>query len=463
MYRVTFGSRTLLNSVGAVRHGITLRYLSKNANRKVGGTILTSNATPESTTVSFLTDDCSGAKPFTVCFNNIFLRDASRSSDSVDADTGQKLFTTGQLASEPRHFTPEKVDITENGQALSITWRDGDHYDYPLEFLYRYKGSTYVSRSLRNQSSKHKPVIWDATLFNKHLDSFRYKYNEYMTDDKVLYQTLIKLQKFGIVMITDLPELSADLDPLQDLCHRVGPLRKTIYGEVFEVDNTKPNHSNITFSNKRLPFHQDLTYLENVPGFQILQCARNETAGGENIYVDAFNATRHIRETDTEAYEALQIVPVNYSYKKDDKRYYQSKPIIEQFDSNEHNVEISNYEYLIKQINYSPPYQAPFTYGIYNKAPQKEVSTTPGKTIERFTFKDFVRGLEMFEDSINNPANQLMMKIPKNCAVIFNNRRILHARNEIFSSEASRRIFRGCFFSNDHFRSRLKYLEERFD
>lgn len=441
------------------------RYFTQLRKEMLDGTILNSSFNKESTTVTFMANDpkCKATdKPYTVCFNNIFLRDSSRSPATVDTKTGQKLVTTGQLALDPIHTTPEKVKITPDGKYLSVKWKDGDRYNYPFDFLYKYKGSTFVSRSLRNRHTGHRPLIWDAMTFNDNLKTFALDYNEFLHDDTSFYQSLINLQKIGMVMVKNLPKRNKEVDPLRVLCNRIGPIRSTIYGDIFEVDSLKPNDSNITFTNKRLPFHQDLTYLENIPGFQLLHSVKNATSGGENIYVDAFHSTRFVRETDTEAYEALNIVPINYEYKNDDKRYYQSKPLIEQHDSNEHNVEIGNYEFLIKNINYSPPYQAPMSYGIYNKAPHKEVSTTPGKIIERFMFSDFIRGLKLFEQSINDPANQIMISIPEDTCIIFNNRRILHARNEVIPKPNAQRLVRGCFVSNDHFMSRLSYLEEKF-
>ena len=430
------------------------------------GTILNSSFNKESTTVTFMTNEPNSpnpAKPYTVCFNNIFLRDSSKSPNSVDVNTGQKLFTTSQISIDPLHTTPESVEITPDRKSLTIKWKDGDRYAYPLEFLYRYKGSTFLTRSLRNRHTKHRPIIWDSLIFNNNnLNTLSMDYYDFLNDDKLFYDALVNLQKFGMLMIKNLPKVGNHSDPLRVLCNRIGPIRSTPYGEIFEVDSLKPNDSNITFSNKRLPFHQDLTYLENIPGFQLLHVVKNDTDGGENLFVDGFHAARFIRETDTEAYEALNVVPINYQYKKDDKRYYQSKPLIEQYDSNEHNVEIGNYEYLIKNINYSPPYQAPLTYGIYSKAPNRDVSTTPGKIIERFMFKDFIRGLELFEQSINDPVNQIMISIPEDTCLIFNNRRILHARNQIIPKPNTQRLFRGCFVSNDHFMSKLHYFEEKF-
>lgn len=436
-------------------------YSNTGVNKILSGTILSTSYNNESTTITFLTADMTKDKPFTVSFNNLFLRDSSMSKRSVDEVSGQKLFTLGQLLKDQNHTTPEFMEITPDGKFVSIKWKDGDHYNYPLEFFYKYKGSTFVTRSLRNQSSRHRPALWDSRKIHDVKQDTNFNFNNYLNDDSCLYESLASLQKYGLIQINNIPK--GDMNAVKHIVERIGPIRKTIYGEIFEINNSKPSNSNIAYSDKQLPLHMDLQYLENVPGFQLLHSVKNELEGGENTFVDAFNSTRAIRELDSEAYEALNLVPINYHYKKGGHRYYQSRPLIEQFDSNEHNVEIGNYEYLIKHVNWSPMFQAPLTYGIYNKT-ERETTTTPGKLIERITFRDFVRGIEMFEDSINNPDNQYTLKLPENSCVIFNNRRILHSRGEIKPTQdkSLQRIFRGCYLDTDHFRGKLKYLEEQY-
>lgn len=170
------------------------RYFNKFHKKPLEGVILNSSFNKDSTTVSFIAHEnnrSSTDKPYTVCFNNIFLRDSSRSSNSVDVRSGQKLFTTGELATDSIHTTPELVKITPDGKFLTIKWKDGDLYDYPLEFLYKYKGSTFVTRSLRNRHTSHRPTLWDTLIFNDHLKTFAMDYDEFLHDDKRFYDALI--------------------------------------------------------------------------------------------------------------------------------------------------------------------------------------------------------------------------------------------------------------------------------
>ncbi|CCE94200.1 Aim17p TDEL_0H03410 [Torulaspora delbrueckii] len=422
------------------------------------GKILKTHFTDESTTITFITKDSPGHEPFTVTFNNLFLRDSSRSEKSVDPKSGQKLFTTGHLVSDPDSTVPKQVEISPDSQSVAINWKDGDHYRYSLDFIYKFKGSTFVTDALRNTVSKHKPVLWDKKTLKGHMeDLVSVNYDGFMKNEEQLYKALTTLQKYGLALINNVPK--GNEDAVKDICERVGPIRNTIYGETFDVKSNITTTSNIAYSNLALPLHMDLLYMENVPGFQLLHSINNspDEAGGVNIFVDAFHAARHVREQDAEGYEAMQHVPVNYQYSKDGHCYYQSRPMIEQYDSNESNTLMGNYEYLIKRVYYSPPFQAPFTVGIYEKAP--ETNTSKGKVTERFLFRDFAHGIGLFDQFINKAENQFKIKLPENTCVIFNNTRILHARTAFKSSD---RWLKGCYLDRDSFKSRLKYLEQKY-
>ncbi|CAG61568.1 uncharacterized protein GVI51_K08701 [Nakaseomyces glabratus] len=480
---------------------------------QASGKILDASFTDESTTVTFLhesmvqpndsvptsldatPDTQDKIRPFTVCFNNIFLRDASKSPKTVDPVSGQRLVTTAELLDEHngrRATVPRSVNISEDGKRLVVDWSDGDSYAYDLDFFFKYKGSSFLTKSIRNQMSKHKRVFWNRDLLNSKIDKNRdgsfFSFDQVMNDDKLLYRTLVNLQQFGITFISGMPTIRDETDAndaniymVRNLCERIGPLRKTFYGEVFDITNQNlkdydqdlppPHDYNIPFENIASPLHMDLQFLENVPGFKILHALKNESENDTNIFVDSLYAARNIRETDNEAYEALQHVPINYTFKNKNKRYYQSKPLVEEYESNEHNTLIGNYEYLVKCVNYSPPFQAPFTYGIYNKltnVPKIEgiedpLTTSPGKVTERLVFRDFLRGLQQFEKMVYDHENQLRINLPENTAVIYNNRRILHTRTNHNTRQSDLVWFKSCYFDLDTFKSKLKFLEEAFE
>lgn len=422
------------------------------------GKIIKASSNNKFTTITLVSDDLPDRKPYTVAFNNLFLRDSSRSPKSVDPTTGQKLMTTGQLSRNPLSTTPSNVRVTPEGKFISIEWEDGDSYDYPLEFVYKYKGSSFVTESMRITSPSSKTTFWDKRILDNHMDEvIGTDYQAYMSDDNHLHQLLKTLSKFGIAFINGVPQGAHNA--IKDIAKRIGPIRNTFYGETFDLKGARNETPNIGYSNLTLPLHMDLLYLDNVPGYQLLHTISNpkEGSGGVSKFVDGFKAVSEVRQLDTASYQALQEVPINYHYSMGDKRYYNSKPVVEHHEVKQGATLGNSYDDLIKAVNYSPPFQAPFTFGIYAKSPESD--TWKSKVAERHMFNNFTNGLEIFEDRINDEGNQFEIKLPPNSCVIFNNRRILHARSA-YSNDS--RWIKGCYMDKDTIISRLNYLNEQF-
>ena len=243
----------------------------------------------ESTTITYIAKE--GKDPITVSFSNLFLRDSSGSSGSVDPSSGQKLFTTGQLLENPVATLPERVSIAENGQGIHIAWGDGDSHLYPLEFLKRYSGQTAEPQTL-----PHGPILWDQDGFKQNIGQMlSLTFDSYMDSrhNDSLYKTLVNMRKFGISFITDLPKFNASSESLvKKIAERIGPITRTFYGETFDVIN-RTGAENIAYTNKALPLHQDLLYLDCTPGWQLLHSIKNSGDDGDagmSYFVDGFHA-----------------------------------------------------------------------------------------------------------------------------------------------------------------------------
>lgn len=424
-----------------------------------GGRIIKALSNNKYTTITLVGDDFPGSKPYTVAFSNLFLRDSSRSSKSVDPITDRKLITTGQLSRNPLATSPVNVRVAPGGKFVSISWEDGDSYDYPLGFLYKYEGSSSLEHeSMKIRSSYPKTVLWDKYILNENMNEIMgTDYGAYMNDDKRLYQLLKTLSNFGMVFIKDIPE--GDNGAINRIAKRIGPIRNTLCGEVFDMKGGGSKFPNIGYSNLALPLHTDLPYLDNIPGYQLLHTISNpkEGSGGVSKFVDGFKAAREVRELDTLSYKALQEVPINYYYGTDNKRYYHSRPLIEHDETHKGDTLEDYYNGSVKAINYSPPFQAPFTYGIYAKS--AECDTWKSKIAEGHIFNHFANGLEIFEDCINDESNQFEIKLPPNSCVILDNRRVLRARSAYASNN---RWIKSCYMDKDTIISRLNYLNEKF-
>jgi len=182
------------------------------------------------------------------------------------------------------------------------------------------------------------------------------------------------------------------------------------------------------------------SYLHNPPHYQFLHCVRNRAVkGGESYFSDAFYAASVLRKSHPDAFNILASTPVPFQYINDGRHLYLSHPIIE-LDSH------SN----ISHINYAPPFQAPL------------LPSTP---------VEFYSALKLFADVVNDPAVLFQCLLKEGDAVIFNNRRVLHARrafsNVIEEQEVPgvnvNRWMKGCYIEEDVMLDRGRILRTRLE
>ncbi|CDR47025.1 CYFA0S27e00892g1_1 [Cyberlindnera fabianii] len=368
-----------------------------------------------------------------VSFHNGFLRDSSQSLKSWDPTTGQKLFTTGEIAD----VVPLEIDIPDS-ETISIQWSDGDFATYSRSFLEHHASP---SNRTKGRNYDHNITIWDNSTRNlpeKFPSLLKHDYNSYMTSSETLSKVVRELNEFGLSIITNIPTKSDELhdtDPeVEKIGLRIGYIRPTFYGLLFDV-KSKPKATNIAYTSKFLPLHQDLCYYESPPGLQLLHCIKNRATGGENVFADGFSGARYVKNVDPRAYSALLKIPFNFHYNREGHHYFHQRCLV-----------VENPDGSFKEINYSPPFQAPFDKGIMPNETQFE------------EFDDFLRGVNLFEEFVNSPDNKVKFKTQEGDCVIFDNRRVLHARDE-FDPNSGERWLKGCYLDKDAFQSKLRAVE----
>ncbi|OBA20166.1 Clavaminate synthase-like protein [Metschnikowia bicuspidata var. bicuspidata NRRL YB-4993] len=387
-----------------------------------------------------------------VTFSTIFLRDACESPESVDVSTRQKSFTTAQVAKNLKVHGEPSIVRKNNQDHLIVQWKHDDGSTQKSSFseqvLKKYKD--FPSRMAGKFFMEDK-IYWSEKELVKDMKLLNLDYHAFLEGGSTFSKALKALNKHGICFVNkmddplqnpktqDLCEANLALWPVAKVAKNFGYIKPTFYGTLFDVKNDK-NAKNIANTNKFLPLHMDLCYYESPPGLQLLHFIKNSTLGGENVFADSFLAVSKIRKEDSEAYEALKKVPITFHYKNNNEYYYYLRPLIVE---DPHLVDNKSGQPLVKEVNYSPPFQGPF-----------EVNIT--STEDPKLFDDFIRGMIMFEDAINDRANQYIVKTPENSCVIFDNRRVLHSRLEFSDCNGGDRWLMGCYVDGDSFRSRLR-------
>lgn len=391
-----------------------------------------------------------------ISFDNTFLRDSCTSPDSVDISTRQKSFTTASISQGVLIAEEPYVSEKDGEKTLFVKWQQNNSSllsAYSESFLDK---SLTLKGRFQGKFFPEEKVYWKNKDLTSNLDSLKVDYNAYLAEDEAFKKVVNNLNKYGICFIENVEDPLNDpaldsikpeneyLWPVAKLATRFGYIKPTFYGVLFDVKNEK-NAKNIANTNVFLPLHMDLLYYESPPGLQLLHFIQNTTLGGENIFADSFAAAHEIRDTDPAAYKALKKVPITYHYNNNNEYYYYLRPLIVE------DPYVKNFttgEPQIKEINYSPPFQGPFEFHVT-------------KSEDHQLWQDFLRGMRLFEDFINDANNAYEVKLPEGSCVVFDNRRVLHSRNQFSDSNGGDRWLMGTYVDGDSYRSKLRKLNQR--
>lgn len=364
----------------------------------------------------------------------IQLRDACQCPRCVDPQTKQRSFRTGDI---PEDITPRQIqwvqDSSSDGQeVLEISWNK----DIP-----GYDDNTHVTRLTADEITHpaayfhHKTVgtgkhqmFWDRKAMEK--DQAWISYNDWMTSDDMFRDALNKLSLCGLLFVNNIPD---SREILSSIATRMGPLRNTFYGSTWDVRND-PKAKNVAYTNLNLGFHMDLLYVHNPPGFQLLHCLKNSCKGGESLFVDAFGAARDL---DRRSWDTLSSHKVPYHYDHEENYYRTTRPVLEVPDNTN-----SPHDRILTHVNYSPPFQGPYHI---NQAESSNWS-------ERM--KEYLSAIREFEKRIEDPELIFELKLEPGQCVIFENRRVLHARRA-FDTSSGERWLAGTYVDEDAVHSKM--------
>ncbi|KAI9746134.1 MAG: hypothetical protein M1818_000815 [Claussenomyces sp. TS43310] len=375
--------------------------------------------------------------------NPLWLRDSCSCPRCVDPSTSQKLFQTSDIPLDISVATEKASKDT-----YEVTWKndvvgfDGQHVStYSRDFLDAYSKPHWIS-GIDGFGRPDKGRI-ERELWNKDEISERIKfidYNEYLSSEEALHDALIQLTWSGLVFIRGIPDKS---DAVEAIGGRIGHLRDTFYGRTWDVKSV-PQAKNVAYTSQFLGFHMDLLYKSDPPGLQLLHCLRNSCEGGASMFSDSFLAADELRKEDFQAWFLLTRFNVQYHYHNDGEHYRHSRPVIELSGKNSKRPAF---------VNWSPPFQAPSDVGI--SPHDQDVG------MKRPLFASYARAAKKFAAHIENPANIFEHRLQEGECVIFNNRRVLHARRA-FESTSGQRWLKGAYLDTDVFLSRYRVLQEKW-
>lgn len=143
---------------------------------------------------------------------------------------------------------------------LSITWSDGHKSFYTPSFLARYASPAALSSF--HKDIAQTPWALNDTASGKMPDLFL-PYASISTDAGLM-RAITQLAQYGLLFVQGVPNEETDnaTCELRTLGERFGELRRTFYGETWDVVNLKDS-KNIAYTNLDLGMHMDLLCVQS--------------------------------------------------------------------------------------------------------------------------------------------------------------------------------------------------------
>src|ERR1700722_7649531 len=395
-------------------------------------------------------------------FPYVWLRDSCQSADSVHPSTSQKLHRTSDV---PLDIKPTVGGVKSSDDGIQIEWTTGHKSFYTFAFLERHASIQNLSKFHRDVS--HEP--WDASSISK-VDELFLPYAS-LQQPSGLLAAVTQIAKYGILFVSGVPnrETSNETCELRSLAEHFGEIRHTFYGQVWDVKNVR-NSRNIAYTNLDLGLHMDLLYdqsfdsfcsaivntlvvlyryFQHPPRYQVLHCLRNRVVGGTSIFVDALRAACMLRSTHPTDFEVLATTPVAFHYINDGHHLHYEHPTIELADVTPlaQTTAADANKRPVAHINYSPPFQPPLL-----------LADTP---------PEFYPALARFAALLDDPSSTYNYTLQEGDAVLFDNRRVLHARTAFEDIESDKnegetnRWLKGCYLEADALLDRGRVLETK--
>jgi trimethyllysine dioxygenase len=347
-------------------------------------------------------------------FSPLWLRDHCHSKESLHPETLQRQVDTFAI---PLDITPAKVEISDEGKTLRIIWKhDGSSSVLPAAFLWN-----IAQENGRDRAAQRR--LWDRAVIGDDFPTVSHA--EIMSGDEGLLRWLSMVEEYGFALASGVPP---SIEATKELVTRIGYVRETIFGGMWDF-TANLAFKDTAYTSAAIGPHTDGTYSIDSPGYQLFHCLKFDGSGGESTLVDGFKVADQIRRSDPMAFEVLSTVKVPAQYLGDGVHLRAEHAVI----GLDHNNDFA-------QIAYNNYDRAPF------RLPTPRMNA-------------FYRALKLFNHLINDPANEITMRLAPGTALLFDNWRTLHGRRVY---QGFRRLC-GAYLNKEDFESKLRVLRARKD
>nr|XP_039274267.1 probable gamma-butyrobetaine dioxygenase [Styela clava] len=214
-----------------------------------------------------------------------------------------------------------------------------------------------------------------------------------------------------------------------------GYIRSTLYEKFFDV-KYEPDPYNSAYTSLGLPYHQDLPYYEAMPGVQLLHALEFDDSikGGESQLVDLFHVADILKKESPENFEVLCTVPGTFQTKD------LNRPNPAWYEHTRTHIEVDYFGNTVA-IYWNPGVEGALRVRFEDE--------------ERY-FKAYVHFLRI----LRRKELEFCFRMKPGDLIIFNNRRMAHARKEYNTKEGKRHL-QGCYINLDDMKSTYMVLAHK--
>jgi gamma-butyrobetaine dioxygenase len=349
-------------------------------------------------------------------YHAIWLRDNASDTANLNPETREQWRDVSAL---PESVSVASAEIDASG-ALCVRWAPEDLVSrFHPGWLYAHDYSTPCP----DATTEVTPATWDGrslpeppTFAGAHV----------LDDDDVLEAWLEAIATNGIARLSDVP---AEPGMVARVAERLGPVRESNFGRIFDV-KVKTGPGSNAYTAVALTPHTDLPTREYQPGLQFLHCLQASCRGGRAIMIDGFALAERLKAREPGAYRALTEIPWPMNNRAPDSDYRWRSPVIR-----------LDHDGAIQELRVAPFLRAPL------EAPFDQV-------------EEAYRALRIFFEAVADPDLRMSFDYRPGDLVAMDNRRVLHGR-EAYDPGVGERWLQGCYGEREELYSRLRILARR--
>ena len=342
-----------------------------------------------------------------ITLHTLALRDLCPCPDCRHAVSGQRLFESARVLPQTR---ASAVAVSGEGSLL-LEWEDGHRSVY---------SPTYLLGISAPRPAAPPQILWGA---DRGTSLSWHAWDRVATDGSALSAWLREAAVFGFALLHGLPHVP---DAVAEVVQTFGAVRETNYGRVFDV-RVSVDATNLADTALPLSPHTDNPYRRPTPTLQLLHCLSSEVEGGETVLVDGFSAVERLGRDAPDRLAVLARTPIRYAY-CDGQAELASDFSVVSLDGD----------------------GSPTALHLNNRSKGAPVG-------EPEDVRDWYDAYFALLALVDDPGQQIVLRLEPGDLVLFDNERILHGRSGFAGGGA--RHLQGCYADRDGLLSTLAVLE----